>query len=74
VFEPLTRLQNAPHEGDERSQTSMGLGLFIVREIVNGHLGSVTVESSREEGTVFTVVLPKSGVRVAEAGRAALTR
>ena len=59
VFEPLTQLQNS-REPDERSQTSMGLGLFIVREIVNGHSGAVTVESSLEDGTVFTVKLPKS--------------
>ncbi|HEX2541814.1 MAG TPA: sensor histidine kinase [Caldimonas sp.] len=61
VFEPLTQLPNPSREPDERSQTSMGLGLFIVREIVNGHLGAVTVESSFEHGTVFTVKLPKSG-------------
>lgn len=73
VFEPLTRLHTASHEG-ERSRTSMGLGLFIVREIVNGHFGSVTVASSREGGTVFTVVLPKSGARAADASRRAPAR
>ena len=36
----------------------MGLGLFIVREIVNGHLGRITVQSSREQGTVFSITLP----------------
>jgi signal transduction histidine kinase len=66
VFEPLTRIQNPSQHPDERSQTSMGLGLFIVREIVNGHLGAVTVESSSEKGTVFTVQLPRSGAHAGD--------
>ena len=45
----------------------MGLGLFIVREIVNGHSGALTVESSLEDGTAFTVKLPKSGPKVGDA-------
>jgi signal transduction histidine kinase len=35
----------------------MGLGLFIVREIINGHHGSITVQSTIEAGTVFSVQL-----------------
>jgi signal transduction histidine kinase len=37
----------------------MGLGLVIVREIVNGHLGTITVESTADLGTVFTIQLPR---------------
>jgi len=60
VFEPLAQVtRGGAQEPDERSQTSMGLGLFIVREIVNGHLGAITVESSLEKGTVFTIRLPR---------------
>jgi signal transduction histidine kinase len=66
VFEPLTQFQDPAHDPDERSQTSMGLGLFIVREIVNGHLGAVTVESSFENGTIFTIQLPKSGANAVD--------
>jgi signal transduction histidine kinase len=61
VFEPLTRLAIGSQAPDERSQTSMGLGLFIVREIVNGHQGAITVESSPENGTIFAIRLPKIG-------------
>jgi signal transduction histidine kinase len=43
----------------------MGLGLFIVREIVNGHLGAITVESSLEKGTVFAIRLPRSAPEAA---------
>jgi len=35
-----------------------GLGLHIVREIVRGYGGEVTVDSTLGEGTVFTVKLP----------------
>lgn len=36
-----------------------GLGLFIVRHIVQSHGGRVEVESSAESGTTFTVRLPR---------------
>jgi len=35
------------------------LGLFIVKQIVSAHGGTVTVTSSRENGTNFTVRLPR---------------
>jgi PAS domain S-box-containing protein len=35
-----------------------GLGLAIVRKIIIAHGGTIEVESRREEGTKFTVVLP----------------
>ena len=60
IFEPLVRAPNASAEVHERSRTSLGLGLFIVREIVLAHGGSITVESSAAAGTVFTIRLPRS--------------
>jgi signal transduction histidine kinase len=59
IFEPLVQAPNATNEPHERSKTSLGLGLFIVREIVRGHGGEVTVQSSTEAGTVFTMTLPR---------------
>ncbi len=63
IFEPLIQ---APGNGepapDERSKTSLGLGLFIVREIVQRHDGAVTVESAADTGTVFTIRLPRRRV------------
>jgi len=60
IFEPLIQGPDPDSpEDDQRSKTSLGLGLFIVREIVQGHDGTVTVESAAETGTVFTVRLPR---------------
>ena len=50
-----------PHE---RPATSLGLGLYIAREIVGGHGGTIVVTSSAEKGTAFRVCLP---VTMAEA-------
>lgn len=37
-----------------------GLGLTIVKEIVEAHQGSLEVQSELEKGSAFTVVLPKA--------------
>jgi signal transduction histidine kinase len=42
----------------------LGLGLFIVREIVRAHGGSVGVTSSEEAGTTFALELPRASDRV----------
>lgn len=59
IFEPLVQLTAGEDDTDDLARTSMGLGLFIVREIINGHQGSIAVESSAEAGTVFSVRLPR---------------
>ncbi|MFN3579232.1 MAG: sensor histidine kinase [Pseudomonas sp.] len=38
---------------------NLGLGLYIVRELVLAHQGSVSVESSESAGTIFKVALPR---------------
>lgn len=56
VFEPF-------RSGQHRTafeERSMGLGLFIVREIARAHGGDVSVRSAAEHGTTFTVRLPAS--------------
>jgi len=56
VFEPFRR--GTGHDA-RTSKTSMGLGLYIVKHIVREHGGSISVRSSENEGTVFTVWLPQ---------------
>jgi signal transduction histidine kinase len=54
IFDPL-------FQGNDLAQTSegLGLGLFIVDQIVSAHRGTITVSSSQEEGTIFSVRLPR---------------
>jgi sigma-B regulation protein RsbU (phosphoserine phosphatase) len=54
LFEPMVRGTSAT-----RSQRSVGLGLFIVREIARGHGGRITVTSSADEGTTFCATFPR---------------
>ena len=42
-----------------RSQRGLGLGLSLVRAIVQAHSGTVELESQIEKGSVFRVVLPR---------------
>ncbi|PWU17735.1 MAG: hypothetical protein C5B50_10705 [Verrucomicrobia bacterium] len=47
------------YRGDKsRSQRGLGLGLSLVKAVVEAHGGSVSVESKLNEGAVFTVELP----------------
>jgi signal transduction histidine kinase len=58
IFNPLVQLQ--PDANDVgRGATSIGLGLYIAREITLAHGGSIDVTSSALDGTVFSVRLPK---------------
>ncbi len=44
----------------------MGLGLFIVKEIIDFHQGTISVESQTGIGTTFTITLPIAGVGTME--------
>jgi signal transduction histidine kinase len=46
--------------GGARDKQHLGLGLYIVEKIVTAHGGSIDVKSSRDEGTTFTICLPKA--------------
>jgi len=56
IFEPFRRGRDKANAG--RSD-GLGLGLFISKTIVDGHHGSLTVDSAAERGTTFTVRLPR---------------
>lgn len=59
IFDPLVRLSQVDEENAPPS-TSLGLGLFIARQITEAHGGKISVESGASDGTVFTVRLPRS--------------
>jgi signal transduction histidine kinase len=48
-----------PFRRGEEGRKGLGLGLYIVREIVRAHGGSVQVTSTSTEGTTFAVTLPR---------------
>jgi PAS domain S-box-containing protein len=56
LFEPGRR--GAPGRGRNES-SGLGLGLYIVRQIVLAHGGDISVRSSATEGTTVTVMLPR---------------
>jgi signal transduction histidine kinase len=58
IFDPLKRYATR-ESAAQRTPGSIGLGLYIVREIVVAKGGTVTVNSTAEEGTTFTVRIPR---------------
>jgi signal transduction histidine kinase len=59
IFDPLVRGDSAPESRKHRRPGSIGLGLYIAREVAVAHGGTIGVASSAEAGTVFTVTLPR---------------
>jgi signal transduction histidine kinase len=59
----LSRIFNPMHRGGDDAAAathSLGLGLYISERIVVSHGGQIAVESSEEQGTTFTIGLPKT--------------
>jgi signal transduction histidine kinase len=66
LFQPFRRSL----EAERSSNPGWGLGLVMVQSIAQAHGGSVTVESSETEGTIFTIDImcdareaPRSGMK-----------
>ncbi|MBI3978600.1 MAG: HAMP domain-containing histidine kinase [Chloroflexi bacterium] len=56
LFQPYARLRREP------GPKGLGLGLYIVRGIVEAHGGTIAVRSEPRKGSTFTVELPLSDV------------
>lgn len=54
IFEQYHRLEH------HRDIVGWGLGLALVKGIINQHGGEVAVQSNSKEGTTFTITLPKA--------------
>ncbi len=54
LFQKFVKLNNRP----TNSESSSGLGLFIVKELLKKISGEITVDSTLGEGSTFRVVLP----------------
>jgi signal transduction histidine kinase len=53
IFDRFERGVSAQHYG------GLGLGLYIVRQIVEAHRGGIGVRSEPGRGSTFTVTLPR---------------
>lgn len=55
----IDKIWDRLYRGDRsRSQRGLGLGLSLVRAIVQAHGGTVSVHSEENNGSTFTVILP----------------
>jgi PAS domain S-box-containing protein len=64
IFERFERAASATHYG------GLGLGLYIVQQVISALGGTIGVQSSPGQGATFTVTLPLGGpAAVLEAGR-----
>jgi sigma-B regulation protein RsbU (phosphoserine phosphatase) len=54
LFEPFRR------GAEDRSPHGLGLGLYIVQQLVQAHGGVISVESTAEHGTTITFEVPRS--------------
>ena len=68
IFEPFRR--GVPKNNSPRG---LGLGLYIVQQIVLAHDGAIGVDSTAKDGTTFTLQLPRAPISpmVREGGKSA---
>ncbi|MGH1434920.1 MAG: sensor histidine kinase [Lewinella sp.] len=59
VFEKFFRVGSE----DTRKTKGTGLGLFIVKELVKAHHGTIKVRDNQPQGTVFAITLPIATVK-----------
>lgn len=59
VFEPFAQ---GSQDGRVAQGQGLGLGLFIAQQIVVAHQGTITIASTPDEGTTFSVRLPRSAL------------
>ena len=56
IFEPLVQLDGEA----QRGSSNLGLGLYIAREIVLAHGGTIEATSAKDTGTTFKVKIPRA--------------
>jgi signal transduction histidine kinase len=60
LFDPVKRFAIRPASERAAARTqNLGLGLYVVKEIVASHEGVISVTSNENDGVIFTVSLPR---------------
>lgn len=59
IFDSMVRA-GGDNDFQGGATTNLGLGLFITREVILAHGGTLTVASSEKEGTTFTARMPRA--------------
>lgn len=54
----LPRIFERFYKGDARKKDGLGLGLYLVKNVIDRHEGKITVSSKIKKGTTFTITLP----------------
>jgi signal transduction histidine kinase len=57
IFDPFRRSER---DSKAAGASGLGLGLYIVREVVSAHGGRIEIASNEYDGTTFTVALPRA--------------
>ncbi|MBO7605169.1 MAG: sensor histidine kinase, partial [Elusimicrobiaceae bacterium] len=60
--EELPKIFKKYHQAD-RNVRGYGLGLTIVKQIIEAHKGTIVVDSELNKGTVFSITLPVNDER-----------
>ncbi len=60
IFEPFRR---GVSDSGSSIEQGLGLGLYIVKQIILSHEGTIDVESTQAKGTTFTISLPRGKVQ-----------
>ena len=56
----FNRFYQADHTRKKSRSSNTGLGLTMVKQIVEAHNGEITVQSTPDVGSTFTIKLPRS--------------
>ena len=63
IFEPFYEVQDVLHHSTSKTEFmggGIGMGLSLVKEIVEANEGEIAVESTPGKGSAFTIILPKA--------------
>jgi signal transduction histidine kinase len=71
VFEPF---RGSGVVRNTQKSAGLGLGLYVVREVVRAHGGSIDVRSSVDVGTTFSVLIPRKTTRPPSGGTSSPSR